>query len=77
VSLERCFAAVEEVASLADDGPDLVAYSFLNELPPGTRAAVSSYLGPVAVQLVECLHSGDGFDRFNAGSHAPSGPNGP
>jgi hypothetical protein len=59
VSLERCLAAIEDVASSTDDGRELVAYSFLNELPIGTRAAVSSYLGPVAARLAERLSTGD------------------
>jgi hypothetical protein len=59
-SLERCLAAIEEVASSTDDGIELVAYSFLNELPLGTRAAISSYLGPVAANLAQRLYSGGG-----------------
>jgi hypothetical protein len=80
VSLERCLAAVDDVASNTDDGRELVAYSFLIELPLGTRAAVSSYFGPVAAQLAERLYGGDriedaGHERRGAAASTSTGGN--
>lgn len=60
-TLERCLAAVDDVAVSTDDGPELVAYAFLNELPLPTRAAVAPYLGPVAAELAERLFSREGL----------------
>lgn len=59
--LERCLAAVEDVASSTEDGPDLIAYSFLNELPVGTRSAAAPYLGPRAAYLAERLYGKGGL----------------
>ncbi|MGD0084469.1 MAG: hypothetical protein ABSD78_14925 [Acidimicrobiales bacterium] len=57
-TLERCFAALDELAAYGDGGPELVAYSFLNELPPATREAAAGYFGPMAARLAQCLESG-------------------
>lgn len=70
VSLERCIAAVDDVASSTEDGCELVAYSFLNELPLGTRAAVSSYLGPVVAHLAERLYGDGGIEDVGQGRPA-------
>jgi hypothetical protein len=76
LSLERCLVAVEKVASSTDDGPELVASSFLNELPPGTRAAISSYLGPVAAQLALRLYGGGEGEGGEAGGEGGEGGEG-
>jgi hypothetical protein len=61
-SLERCLAAIEQVAATTDEGGDLVAYSFLNELPAWTRAPVMEHLGPVGARLAERLYGDEAAD---------------
>jgi len=70
ITLERCLAAIDELAASTDDGPELVAYAFLNELPLGIRAAVSAYFGPVAANLAERLYSGEGVEDRQASDPA-------
>jgi hypothetical protein len=65
-TLERCLTAIDELAANTDDGPELVAYSFLNELPLGTRGAIAPYFGPVAAHLAERLYSGDGIEDLSS-----------
>jgi hypothetical protein len=38
---------------------DLVAYSFLNELPMGVRGAAERFLGPLTAGLAELLARGE------------------
>jgi hypothetical protein len=57
--LERCCAAVEDLAAGTADGPELVSYCFLNELPLGSRQAVGSYLGRVSSHLAELMYRGE------------------
>jgi hypothetical protein len=61
-TLERCLAAVEDVVAATDDGAALVAYAFVNELPPGSRAVARSYFGPVTDQLAELAWHGVELD---------------
>jgi hypothetical protein len=63
--LERCLMAIDGVAAGTDDGPELVAYSFLNELPIGTRAAIAPYFGPVAANLADRLFSGESIGEVS------------
>jgi hypothetical protein len=57
--------AIDGVAAGTDDGPELVAYSFLNELPIGTRAAIAPYFGPVAANLADRLFSGESIGEVS------------
>jgi hypothetical protein len=57
-TLERCLTAVDDVATSTTDGRELVANSFLVQLPIGTRAAAAPYFGPVAADLAEGLYGG-------------------
>jgi hypothetical protein len=53
--LERCLAAVEVVVVTTPDGPSLVAYSFVNEIRPGSREAVRSYFERATGRLAEIV----------------------
>ena len=66
VALERCLTAIDELAASNEDGRELVAYSFLIELPPGTRGAVAPYFGPVAADLAELLYGGEGLEDLRS-----------
>ena len=61
-TLERCLVAVEDVVAETDDGAALVAYAFVNELPPGSREVARSYFGPATDQLAELVWQGLALD---------------
>jgi hypothetical protein len=56
--LVRCLAAVEAVADGSEDGQDIVAWSFLDGLPPVDRHALEPFLGPCTRSLLAEVDSG-------------------
>jgi hypothetical protein len=55
-TLERCFAALELVAAEPGaDGPGLVAFCFLDQLPPFALERIHSYLEPVSETILELV----------------------
>jgi hypothetical protein len=59
--LARCLEGVESVAESSDDGAELVAWAFLDSLPPGDRRALARWLGPRTRALVEEVEPGPGI----------------
>ena len=58
--LTRCLDLVESLAELGDpDADEIVAFSFLDLLPPGTLAAITSSLGEHTLGVLDRLESGD------------------
>ncbi len=74
-TLERCFGALDELASSGEAGAELLAFSFLNELPVTTRDAASVYFGPVAADLAQRLDDGT-IEEFLAGAGGAVSPAG-
>ena len=83
--LERCLAAVENLAAGTEEGPEIVAYAFFNEIPLGSREVVRSYLGPVSTPLAELIYRGespeditsrDGDEQARAEPAAKAAPSG-
>jgi hypothetical protein len=55
-TLERCFAALELVAvEPGADGTGLVAFCFLDQLPPFALEMARSYLAPVTETILELV----------------------
>jgi hypothetical protein len=55
-TLERCFAALELVAAEPGaDGTGLVAFCFLDQLPPFALERIHSYLEPVSETILELV----------------------
>jgi hypothetical protein len=55
-TLERCFAALELVAvEPGADGTGLVAFCFLDQLPPFALERIRSYLDPVSETILELV----------------------
>lgn len=55
-TLERCFTAVEAVAVAPGlDGTEIVAFCFLDQLPPFAIDRARAYVGPVTEALLERL----------------------
>ncbi len=58
--LTRCLDLVESLAELDDpDADEIVAFSFLDLLSPGTLAAISSSLGEHTLGVLDRLESGE------------------
>jgi hypothetical protein len=57
--LEECFGAVERIATTMEDGAELVADSFLNELPLGWRPAAERFYRQETAGLAELLGRGE------------------
>jgi hypothetical protein len=57
--LERCLAAVEEVVVTTPDGPNLVAYSFVNEIRGGSREVARGYFERATRHLAEIVWHDD------------------
>lgn len=77
--LERCMAVVENLAAGTEEGPEVVTYAFLNEIPLGSREVVRSYLGPVSTQLAQLAYRGESLDAMSPpdrGSPADAEPTG-
>jgi hypothetical protein len=77
-TLERSLLAVEDVAVSTREGPELLAYSFLIELPLGSREIARSYFGLLTASLADLVWRGDTID-FSApngfvGEADPSAP---
>jgi hypothetical protein len=55
-TLERCFAALEQVAvEPGADGTGLVAFCFLDQLPPFVLEQVRSYFLPITETILELV----------------------
>lgn len=67
--LERCMQAVENLVAATEAGAELVAYSFLTELPLGSRQAAGAYFGPLAARLAELVYGGGSVEQLG-----PPGP---
>jgi hypothetical protein len=65
-TLEQTFAAVEDLAANEAEGPELVAYCFLNELPLGSRDAIMTYLGRVTTYLADLVYRGESIEDGEA-----------
>lgn len=76
-TLERCFEALEGLAASGQDGPELLAYSFLGELPLTTRDAAAAYFGPAVVNLARCLADGSVEEYLASLRRAGEGDPGP
>lgn len=77
--LERCMAAVENLAAGTEEGPEVVAFAFLNEIPLGSREVVRGYLGPVSTHLARLVYRGESLDDMtppDGGSPARAEPAG-
>jgi len=75
-ALERCCAAVEDLATQTPDGAELVAYCFLNELPLGSRQAVRSHLGEETSHLAELIYRGEVLEDVTTAGGTASEPGG-
>jgi hypothetical protein len=60
--LARCLAGVESVAAGSDDGAELVAWAFLDSLPPDDRQTLAAWLGPSTRALMDEVDPGPGAD---------------
>jgi hypothetical protein len=59
--LERCLAAVEEVATTAPDPVELVGWAFLDSLTPEETARLRPWIGPRTMAILGALDD-DGID---------------
>jgi hypothetical protein len=63
-TIERCFAALELVAVEPEvDGTELIAFCFLDQLPPFVLERVRSYMEPVTESIFEQAEQADPDDR--------------
>lgn len=53
--LDRCLAAVEQVATTSPDAEDLVAWCFLDAIPPETLRWLRPRLGPATAALLASI----------------------
>jgi len=53
--LERCLAAVEEVAAMVPDARELVGWAFLDSLTPEETVLLRPWLGPRTTALLDAL----------------------
>jgi hypothetical protein len=60
--LERCFEAIDEVARAADDGRQLVAFSFLVQLSDAASALARPFFGPVAADIADRLERSEDIE---------------
>ena len=58
--LEACLDAVEAVVARSGDGPELVAWAFLDSLAPEERARLTPWFGPRTRALLAELEPGPG-----------------
>jgi hypothetical protein len=59
-TLARCLEGVESVAASSEDGAEMVAWAFLDSLPPDDRRAVAAWLGPRTRALMDEVEPGPG-----------------
>jgi hypothetical protein len=53
--LQRCFAAIEQVAETSDDAEDLIGWSFLDYLSLDARRAMLRWFGPRTLAILEAV----------------------
>jgi hypothetical protein len=58
--LARCLEGVESLAMSSEDGAELVAWAFLDSLPPDDRRALAGWAGPRTRALMEEVDPGPG-----------------
>jgi hypothetical protein len=60
--LQRCFAAIEQVAQTSDDAEDLIGWSFLDYLSLDARRAMLPWFGPRTLAILESVEDPDSYD---------------
>jgi hypothetical protein len=60
--LQRCFAAIEQVAETSDDAEDLIGWSFLDYVSLEARRAMLPWFGPRTLAILEAVEEPDSYD---------------